>query len=172
MSQVGCMFGWENLKEFEAVRCELSNSKGLVDALADSNKLELMDVSENPFDDHLSIAEYLLNDCQKLETLNLGCTTVGDKVLKAVNQDAIISLKLTSESILHLDLSGIIRDSKLSSSLVEMLCGSQLPNLKALILNKDALSTENFVSLLTSNSLASIEMLSLQNNKIGKARMP
>ena len=66
----------------------------------------------------------------------------------------------------------MIHEIELSNLLVEILCASHLPNLKALILNKNSLTTENFVSLLTSNSLASLELLSLQKNQIGKARMP
>ena len=110
------MFGWENLEEFEAVRCELSDAKGFVDALADSKKLEVADVSENPFDDHLSIAENLLDNFQKLETLIFCCTTISERIsknmlLKVVANKAPIPTKLTSESILRLDLSGIIGEN-------------------------------------------------------------
>ena len=110
------MFCWENLQVFLAIKCDLSDAKGFVDALADSKKLEVVNVSENPFDDHFSISEILLENCQKLETLNLCCTSVSERIcknmlLKIVANKAPVPTKLTSESILRLDLSGIIGES-------------------------------------------------------------
>ena len=110
------MFGWENLKEFEAIKCELSDAQGFVDALVDSKKLEVVNVSENPFDDHFLIAENLLENYQKLETLNLCCTTISERIsknmlLKVVANKAPIPTKLKSESISRLDLSGIIGEN-------------------------------------------------------------
>lgn len=43
-----------------------------------------------------------------------------------------------------------------------------MPNLQALILNSNRLTSEDLSGLLTSTALASVELLSMTSNKIGK----
>ena len=137
------LFGWDGLQDFEAVRCNLSENKDFIDTFVEcAERLEVLDASENPFEDHLSIVEHLLVKCQRLRTLNLGCTTISDVDMKEACQGpAERPLRLISDSIVRLEFSGIVRGSEQSSLLVEMLRDSILPNLKALILNKNTLTS-------------------------------
>lgn len=107
------------------------------------------------------MAQTLLSKCPKLETMICGCATIKGNV------DAAPASRLESTSLKHLDLSGIYQDAESGSSLMQILRVSYLPSLKALILNNNKLIADDLIGLLTSTALASVELLSLQSNKIG-----